>query len=186
MAMIGPARLILGDLAAEFVATGWFARLGEKPSPTDRRLAGDYFARLGFRGTVGVWLHDLGAAQGVLQRDEAMPEWQRVERDAAAALTRTAAAALGDAAANEAVNRAMLSASDAALAAARRIFPAQGNGSEALMRVAAGAAARAAGEYALVLLAGADPAGHAFGAKQRLFAAGRWPLVAIEGQFALL
>ena len=31
-----------------------------------------------------------------------------------------------------------------------------------------------------------DPASHAFGAKQRLFAAGRWPLVAIEDQLALL
>jgi len=115
-----------------------------------------------------------------------MPEWQRAERDAATALTRAAAAALGETAANEAVNRAMLAASDAAMQAARRIFPAHGRSDEAIMRVAAGAAARAAGEYALVFLAGADPGGHAFAAKQRLYAAGRWPLVTIEDQFALL
>jgi hypothetical protein len=89
-------------------------------------------------------------------------------------------------AASEAVNRAMLAASDAAMRAARLAFPAQGHGDEALMRVAAGAAARTAGEYALVLLAGGDPAQHVFGAKQRIFAAGRWPLVVIEEQFALL
>jgi hypothetical protein len=184
--MTDPATLIVSDLAAEFAATSWFARIGEKPSEEDRRSVADYCAKLGFRRTVQVWLHDLGAAEGVLQRDEAMPEWQRAERDAAAALTRSAAAALGEGAANEAVNRAMLAASDAAMDAARRIFPGEGRSDEAIMRVAAGAAARAAGEYTLVLLAGADPASHAFGAKQRLFATGRWPLVAIEDQFALL
>ncbi|HEY7609048.1 MAG TPA: hypothetical protein VIF14_07435 [Alphaproteobacteria bacterium] len=184
--MTDPAQIILSDLAAEFAETRWFARLGQKPSEDDRRRAADYCAKLGFKRTVQVWLHDLGAAEGVLQRDEAMPEWQRAERDAAASLTRGAAAVLGESAANAAVNRAMLAASDAALRAARLLFPAQGRRDEALMRVAAGAAARCAGEYSLVLLAGADPAQHAFGAKQRLFAAGRWPLIAIESQFALL
>ena len=184
--MTDPARLILSDLAAEFAETPWFARLGEKPSDDDRRRAADYCAKLGFRRTVQVWLHDLGAAEGVLQRDEEMPAWQRAERDAAAALTRAAGAALGETAANEAVNRAMLTASDVAMQAARRVFPEQGRSDEALMRVAAGAAARAAGAYALVLLAGADPASHAFAARQRLYAAGRWPLVTVEDQLALL
>jgi len=184
--MTDPAQLILSDLAAEFAEMAWFSRLGAKPSDDDRRCAADYCAKLGFRRTVQVWLHDLGAAEGVLQRDESMPEWQRAERDAAAALTQAAASALGETRANEAVNRAMLSASDAAMEAARRIFPAQGRHDEALMRVAAGAAARAAGEYALVFLGGADPGGHAFAAKQRLYAAGRWPLITVEDQFALL
>jgi hypothetical protein len=184
--MTDPAKLILSDLAAEFAETPWFTRIGAKPTDEDRRSVADYCTKLGFRRTVQVWLHDLGAAEGVLQRDEAMPEWQRAERDAAAQLTRAAAAALGETAANEAVNRAMLSASDAAMNAARRIFPQEGRSDEAIMRVAAGAAARAAGEYALVLLAGADPASHAFAAKQRLFAAGRWPLIVVEEQFALL
>jgi hypothetical protein len=184
--MTDPAKLILSDLAAEFAEMPWFARLGQKPSDDDRRRVSDYCTKLGFRRTVQVWLHDLGAAEGVLQRDEEMPEWQRAEKDAADALTRAAAAALGETAANEAVNRAMLSASDAAMEAARKLFPAQGRRDEAIMRVAAGAAARAAGEYALVLLAGADPASHAFGAKQRVYAAGRWPLVVVEEQFALL
>jgi len=184
--MTDPAQLILSDLAAEFAEMPWFARLGQKANEEDRSLAGDYCAKLGFRRTVQVWLHDLGAAEGVLQRDEQMPEWQRAERDSAAALTRAAAAALGEQAANEAMNRAMLAASDAAMRAARRLFPGLGRSDALLMRVAAGAAARAAGEYALVLLAGDDPARHAFGAKQKLYAAGRWPLVTIEHQFALL
>jgi hypothetical protein len=184
--MTRAAQLIAADLAAEFGETRWFARVGEAPQPEDRRLALDYFAKLGVKGMVAVWLHDLGAAEAVLQRNESFPAWQNAERQAATALTNTAAAALGHAAANEAVNRAMLAASDAALAAARRIFAAKGRTDEALPRVAAGAAARAAGEYALVLLAGADPATHAFAAKHRLFAAGRWPLVAIDEQFALL
>jgi hypothetical protein len=184
--MTDPAQLLVADLAAEFAETLWFVRLGEKPTEADRRCAGDYCAKLGFRRTVQVWLHDLGAAEGVLKRDVEMPEWQRAERDAAAALTRAAGTALGERAANEAVNRAMLAASDAAMRATRRIFPALGCRDEALMRVAAGGAARTAGEYALVLLAGADPAHHAFAAKQKLFAAGRWPLVAVEEQLALL
>ncbi len=184
--MTDPARLIVSDLAAEFAETNWFTHLGEKPSEADRRCVADYCLKLGFGRAVQVWLHDLGAAEGVLQRDEEMPEWQRAEADAAASLTRAAAAALGEKAANEAVNRAMLAASDAAMEAARRIFPALGRSDEALMRVAAGAAARTGGEYALVLLAGADQAQHAFAAKQRIFAAGRWPLVAVEEQLALL
>lgn len=184
--MTDPARLIVSDLVAEFAETKWFAHLGDRPSEADRRCAADYCVKLGFRGTVQVWLHDLGAAEGVLKRDEEMPEWRRAESDAAATLTRAAGAALGDAAANEAVNRAMLAASDAAMAAARRLFPEHGRSDEVIMRVAAGAAARAAGEYALVLLAGADAARHAFAAKQRIFAAGRWPLVAVEEQLALL
>ena len=184
--MTDPARLIVSDLAAEFAETKWFAHLGDKPGEADRRCAADYCTKLGFRSAVQVWLHDLGAAEGVLQRDEEMAAWQRAETDAAAALTQAAAAALGAPAASEAVNRAMLAASDAAMAAARRIFPGLGRSDEALMRVAAGAAARTAGEYALVLLAGADPMRHAFAAKQRIFAAGRWPLVAVEDQLALL
>jgi hypothetical protein len=184
--MTSAAQLIASDLAAEFGETKWFARLGEAPQPEDRRLVLDYFARLGVKGMVAVWLHDLGAAEAVLQRNESFPAWENAERAAVGALTATASAALGQAAANEAVNRAMLAASDAAPAAARRIFAAKGRADEALTRVAAGAAARAAGEYALVLLAGADSGTHAFAAKQRLFAAGRWPLVAIDEQFALL
>jgi hypothetical protein len=184
--MTDPAQLIVADLAAEFRETGWFARLGQAPGPEDRRLALDYLAKLGVKGIVAVWLHDLGAAEAVLQRNEGIPLVENAERKATAELTEAAADALGAAAANEAVNRAMLAASDAAMAAARRIFPAKGRNDEALMRVAAGAAARAAAEYALVLLAGADPGPHAFAAKQRLFAAGRWPLVAVDGQFALL
>ncbi len=184
--MTDPAELIVSDLAAEFAATRWFAHLGEKPSEADRRCAADYCAKLGFRRAVQVWLHDLGAAEGVLMRDEEMPEWRRAEQDAAAALTRAAAAALGETAASEAVNRAMLAASDAAMRAARQLFPAMGRSDEALMRVAAGGAARAAGEYALVLLAGADPVRHAFAAKLRIYASGRWPLVAVEEQLALL
>jgi len=184
--MTSPAHLIAADLAAEFGEVAWFGQLGAAPRPEDRRLALDYFARLGLKGMVAVWLHDLGAAEGVLQRDETFPAWETAERQAALALTNTAAAALGAAAASEAVNRAMLAASDAAMSAARRIFHAKGCDDEALMRVAAGAAGRAAAEYALVLLAGVDPSRHAFAAKQRLFAAGRWPLVAIDDQFALL
>mgnify|MGYP000877277135 CR=1 FL=1 len=184
--MTDPAGLIVSDLAAEFAAAPWFAHLGDQPSEADRHCVADYCTKLGFRRAMQVWLHDLSAAEDVLKRDAEMPEWRRAEADAAAALTQAAAAALGGPTANAAVNRAMLAASDAAMAAARRIFPAHGRSDEALMRVAAGAAARAAGEYALVLLAGADPARHAFAAKQRIFAAGRWPLVAVEDQFALL
>jgi hypothetical protein len=184
--MQGPAQLIAADLAAEFRDTAWFARIGERPGADDRTLALDYFAKLGMKGMVAVWLHDLGAAEAVLQRNESFPAWEAAERRIAASLSEAAAAALGAAEANEAVNRAMLAASDAATAAARRIFPAKGRADEALMRVAAGAAARAAGEFALVLLAGADPGTHAFAARQRLFGAGRWPLVAIDEQFALL
>lgn len=178
--------LILSDLAAEFRRTDWFGRLGARADAQDRMLAKDYFAKLGLPDMVAVWLHDLGAAEAVLQRGGLYAPWEDAERALVAALTDAAGEALGRTAASEAANRAMLSASDAAMAAARRIFPARGRADEALMRVAAGAAARAAGEYALVLLAGADPDTHAFAAKQRLFAAGRWPLIAIDDQFALL
>jgi hypothetical protein len=181
-----PTRLILDDLTEEFCRTGWFANLGARAEPADRALAKDYFAKLGLPGLIGVWLHDLGAAAALLQRGGTYPPWEKAEQALGEALSGTAGEVLGETAASEAVNRAMLAASDAAMAAARRIFPGKGHDKESLMRVAAGAAARTAGDYALVLLAGADPATHAFAAKQRLFAAGRWPLIAIDEQFALL
>lgn len=180
-----PAQLILADLSAEFGQTRWFTQIGAKPTAADRRLASDYFAKLGLK-MVAVWLHDLGAAVGLLQRGEIDAPWEAAEREAEARLTRGAVSALGAAAAHDAVNRAMLMASDAAMAAARTRFAEHGRSDEALLRVAAGGAGRAAAEYALVQLAGADPATHPFAAKFRLFGAGRWPLVAIDEQFGLL
>jgi len=182
---MNPTDLILADLSAEFAETAWFAEIAAKPRESDRRLASDYFKKLGLK-MVAVWLHDLGAAEALLQRGEVDDAWEAAERAAEAELRKAAAAALGERQVHDAINRATLAASDAAMAAARTRFAAPDHAGEALLRVAAGGAARAAAEYTLVHLAGADPAEHPFAAKFRLFGAGRWPLIAIDEQFALL
>ncbi|MGH7004514.1 MAG: hypothetical protein ACREIP_11250, partial [Alphaproteobacteria bacterium] len=110
---MNPTRLILADLTAELAGTGWFAHIGVKPADSDRRLAADYFAKLGLR-LVAVWLHDLGAAEALLQRNEVDAAWAAAERAAEARLTEAVAAAMGEAAANHALNHAMLAASDSA------------------------------------------------------------------------
>ena len=180
-----PTDLLIADLADEFGKTPWFAAIGAKPQESDRKLAGDYFAKIGLK-MVAVWLHDLGAAEALLQRGEIDEAWVAAERAAEAALRAAAAAAFGERTANDALNRATLAASDAAMAAARERFATHQRADEALLRVAAGGAARAAAEYALVHLAGADTSAHPFAAKFRLYGAGRWPLIAVDEQFALL
>ncbi len=182
---MNPTDLIIADLVAESGRMPWFAEIGAKPRESDRALANDYFRKIGLR-MVAVWLHDLGAAEALLQRDEVDAAWETAERAAESQLRKAAAAAIGERQLHDAINRATLAASDAAIAAARARSGAQEHAGEALLRVAAGGAARAAAEYALVHLAGADPAQHPFAAKFRLFGAGRWPLIAVDEQFALL
>ncbi len=176
----------LEDFAEAFGDLPWFTRLGETPTPAERALADDYFARFGRPKTIAVWLHDLQAAEEVMQRAGVSDAWDRAERALAASLSAALEARLGRVAAAETLNRLMLAASDAAMAGAREVFPRHKRDNAALMRVAAGSGSRAAAEYALALLADPAPQDHPFAAKWRLFAAGRWPLIAVEDQFALL
>lgn len=182
---MNPTDLLIADLADEFGKTPWFAAIGAKPQESDRKLAVDYFAKIGLK-MVAVWLHDLGAAEALLQRGEIDEAWSAAERAAEARLRAAAAAAFGERVANDALNRSALAASDAAMAAARAHFTKHQRGDEALLRVAAGSASGAAAQYALVHLAGADTAAHPFAAKFRFYGAGRWPLIAVDEQFALL
>jgi len=182
---MNPTDLLIADLADEFGKTPWFAEIGAKPRESDRKFATDYFAKLGLK-MVAVWLHDLGAAEALLQRGEIDEAWLAAERAAEADLRAAAAAAFGARVANDALNRATLAASDAAMTAARARFAEHNLADESLLRVAAGGAAGGAAQYTLVHLAGADTATHPFAAKFRFYGAGRWPLIAVDEQFALL
>jgi hypothetical protein len=146
-------------LAASIRATPWFARVGQALSENDRDTLSGYVAALGSADPD--WDRRWWQAEAREQkRLQAWAEERHGPEVALKALTRVAEAALDP-------TRA---AADAA-------------GSEALARVAAGAAAQACHLAALALAAGRTE--HGFIAKHRLFADGRWPLGRIGEQWYL-
>lgn len=175
----------LDRFAARLTGHPWFSVLGEPPAEaeeTDARAlvdgmeAGDFSV---------AWAGDLNAAAALLQRADHSRAWMGAEAAELDRLTRLAEAELGDAVTTDRLNRVMHRASDAAIGPAAVACARAGIASEALPRVAAGSAAQAAHGMALVTAAGAGDR-HAFAARFRLFASGRWPLGAAGGRFHLL
>lgn len=173
-------------LADAVRADGWFAALGEPLAAGEAQDAAACLAGLGFSGTppgtpvapVGGWAEAERLARG--------PDWDRswwaAEDRERARLLAEAGAGIGETELYDALTEVMETALDvthgrAAVAAAR-----SGIADPALIRVAAGAAAQACDQAAAALAAGAGPE-HAFAAKYRLFAAGRWPLGVIGGRY---
>ncbi|HEV7371868.1 hypothetical protein [Arenibaculum sp.] len=169
-------------LADAVRADSWFAALGEPLGAGEAEDAAACVAGLGFPGTpveaVGGWAEAERLARG----PDWDPAWWAAEDRERARLLAEAGARLAETALYGALTRVMETALDvthghAAVAAAR-----SGIADPYLIRVAAGAAAQACDQAAAALAAGAGPE-HAFAAKYRLFAAGRWPLGVIGGRY---
>ena len=165
---------------AEIARGAWFAACGEPLTDSEdvdaRLLAG----ALGFAGTGFARVADWREAAQQTQRPDWSRAWWQAEAAAEAALKTAAIARFGEAALLEELSRVMLAA--AALNGAAALALARAHvADEALARVAAGAAAQACHQAGLARAADAGT-GHAFAAKFRLFAGGRWPLGVVGGR----
>ena len=180
-----------GDLAAvdRFGATlgsvSWFAAAGEPLIEPEIAEARDYLAVLGL-GAMNVASAGNWATAKRIARDPAWDArwWQAEER-----LRKSLLDDLARAGEIDLVMAALTRVTDAAtrvvLGAASVAAARQGVADPALTRAAAGAATQACYQAALALAAGAKN-DHPFAIKYRLFAAGRWPLGVVRGEFYLL
>jgi hypothetical protein len=164
-------------LAASIRATPWFARVGQALSENDRDTLSGYVAALGLDAgpiaPVATWKD--------AARVSADPDWDRRWWQAEAREQKRLQAWAEERHGPEVALKALTRVAEAALDPTRAAADAAG--SEALARVAAGAAAQACHLAALALAAGRTE--HGFIAKHRLFADGRWPLGRIGEQWYL-
>ena len=152
----------------------WFAALGEPLTEGERAEARSYVAEILGRSEVAIaGVADWLAAQVIIKRHDGHAWWD-AEMLAQREARQRAESAHGKegvlAALDPVVEAAAALNGPAALAASRA-----GITDQALIRVAAGAAAQACHQAALAIAAGAG-ADHPFAIKYRLFAGGRWPL----------
>ncbi len=164
----------LTAFAREIPRGSWFAALGEPLTEGERAEARNYVAELLGRDDIVIagasdWL----AAEAILKRDYDHAWWDAEMRAQNAARQRAETAHGKEgllAALDRVVEAAAALNGPAALAASRA-----GITDQALIRVAAGAAAQVCHQAALAIAAGAGNE-HPFAVKYRLFAGGRWPL----------
>jgi hypothetical protein len=180
------AAALLADLRGRLRTASWFAALGERLTQGERWDARAYLAGLGFA--------DAGVAE-IASWDEAAaiaksPDWSRAWWDREEAerqhLLTICGALYPEPELMAALSRVMELASATTHGAAAIAASRAGIADPALIRVAAGAAAQAAYQAALPVLAGKPgEAEHAFSIKFRLFEAGRWPLGIAGGSFSV-
>ena len=178
----GAAKAAVGPVIDEIEGGSWFAAVGEPPTEGEIAEADAYLAALGFPGLRIDWLADWPAARRASEDPGWEPAWWQREQALQSDLYGAAVHACGEpatlAALSDVTDAAVrLLHGPAAVAAARG-----GIADPGLTRAAAGAAAQACYQAALCRLAGAS-AEHAFAAKLRLFAAGRWPLTIARDRF---
>lgn len=178
--------------AHDLARQSWFAAVGETPSESDTAEAQAWLAGLGLAtldgrpvaiGAVADW-----PQAAAITADPAWDRrWWDAEEVARAALRGPAIAAAGGEGALLALLTRATDAAGAVVHGAAAIAAARDGAADAsLLRVAAGAAAQACYQTALLLVAGGGLAGdHPFAAKYRLFAAGRWPLGIVAGRYYL-
>lgn len=172
---------LLDDLIAEIGSGAWFAACGEPLTEGERDDALSLAAALGFAGLAIVPVATWCEAAQVTQRADWSRAWWQREAAAEAALKDQAAWPLGGNALLDHLSRVQLAA--AALSGAAALAMARGGvADQALVRVAAGAAAQACHQAALARAAAAGE-DHAFAQKFRLYAGGRWPLGVVGGRF---
>jgi hypothetical protein len=170
----GDGRAAVTAFARNIPRGSWFAAVGEPLTEGECAEARAYVAGiLGGDNVVVGGTADWLAAQTIIKRDDGHAWWD-AEMLVQNAVRQRAEAACGKeqllAALEGVVEAAGALNGPAALAASRA-----GITDQALIRVAAGAAAQACHQAALAIAAGAG-ADHSFAIKYRLFAGGRWPL----------
>ena len=161
------ARLV-GDL-------GWFQNLGNELDEDEIEWTGAYLAELGFPDCAVVPIADWEeACDAALSVDWNSPWWE-AEEGLRAALMMDAAERIGEAQLEVALAHVASRAADAIRLGAEVAAAREGVIDEELIRAAAGAAAQAVHQAALVLAAEVEDE-HPFALKFRLFETGRWPI----------
>ncbi|WP_298724989.1 hypothetical protein [uncultured Ferrovibrio sp.] len=162
----------------------WFSAVGEPLEPSEIADAEAYVSALGFPDVSVAAVEDWRAAAAAAQAPDWSQDWWQAEEQMRKALLEEALSLNPEHDLMVALTHVSTKASEvshglAAVSAARA-----GVADEALIRVAAGAAAQAAYQAALVLAADGD-AEHPFAVKFRLFEAGRLPLGIVGNTFNL-
>jgi hypothetical protein len=163
---------------------GWFSNLGRSLTTNERMDAEAYVAALGFPDVAVATVADWEEAESCVVNPGWNTAWWEAEEQLRAALLADALVQAEEHDLMRALTMVTAAASDTVHAAAEAAAERDGVGDPELIRCAAGAATQAAYQAALVLAAGADD-DHAFAAKFRLFAAGRWPLGIVGQTFSI-
>ena len=170
----GESLAALAAFAREIPRGSWFAALGEPLTEGERAEARLYVSEIVDRPAVTIaGVADWLGAEAIIKRHDDRAWWDaeiRTQNEARQRAETTHGKEALLAALEPIVEAAGALNGPAALAAGRA-----GITDQALIRVAAGAAAQACHQAALAIAAGAS-ADHPFAIKYRLFAGGRWPL----------
>jgi hypothetical protein len=170
--------------APSLARVSWFAAVGQPLTDGETREAREYLAALGFAEAILHPVPDWHSAEVVTRSPDWSTAWWNAEESLRLALLDELYAARGEHATLSALTRVTDEATKVTLGAASVAAARDGVADPALTRVAAGSASQAAYQAALVRLAGLGE-DHAFAAKFRLFAAGRWPLGLVGNIFHL-
>lgn len=167
----------------EIAAAAWFAACGEPLLNGECQDAAQYLSSLELDALPITAVASWREAAAATQRPDWSREWWEAERADENRLRDQAARRWGDKLLRTELSRVAIAAHElmgAASSAASR----GGVADEALARVAAGAAAQACHQAGLARAAEAGSE-HAFAAKFRLYASGRWVLGVAGGKFFL-
>lgn len=161
----------------------WFAAVGRKLTATEIDTAEAYIAGIGFAEMQVAGIENWLAAAGAAQAPDWDDDWWQAEQQMQTALLEQALTQIDEHDLEVALTHVSTRAGEVAHEHASRMAARQGVSDPALLKVAAGAAAQAAYQAALVLAArsaegedGEDGEEHPFAIKFRLFEAGRLPL----------
>lgn len=184
-----PSLTVLRRFAGSLARIPWFANLGE-PLTAGARAAGRlYLEGLGFPDAdiapLADWDDVAGAAESL---DWNSPSWE-AEESLRADLTGRALEFLSEQALSIAMAMIAAEMADPARESFEEAAALADLESDALEKLAVGAATQAAHQAALALIASAHPdfdaPNHPFTAKFRLFEFGRWPVSVAGGSFNL-
>ena len=174
----------LARFAASLRQHPWFASVGQPGSEAEEATARRYLAGLDMAHCSVGWIADWRAAERVTRAPDASTAWWQAEEDARQALLAEVRRATAEADYLAAMNRVVFEATEAVMGPAAVAAARDGIADQALIRVAAGAAAQACHQAALATAAGAAD-DHPFALKFGLYTGGRWPLGVIGSRFFL-
>lgn len=169
----------------------WFSAVGRKLTAAEINDAEAYVAGIGFDGMQVAGIENWLAASAAAQAPDWGDDWWQAEQQMQTALLEEALQFTDEHDLDVALAHVSTRAGEVSHEHAARMAQRQGVSDPALLKVAAGAAAQAAYQAALVLAARsggtADDDGeeHPFAIKFRLFEAGRLPLGITGGTFNL-
>lgn len=174
----------VAKLARMIGGMSWFAAVGQPLEPSEIEDAELYVAGLGFPEVRVAAVEDWRAAAAAAQAPDWSQDWWEAEEQMRRALLDEALSRSDEHDLMVALTHVSTRAGEVAHGLAAVSAARGGVADQALIKVAAGAAAQAAYQAALVLAAGEDQ-DHAFAIKFRLFEAGRLPLGIVGNTFNL-